>query len=199
MLIDLIRYGHILGLALGFGLAIYADLKLLRGLTRPISTAMITSLREVHGYVAVGLVGLWATGLMLIATKAAFGPAGLSDKLYVKVMLATLLTSNAVAIGRIALPMMAKAEGRLFSELALPARVTLCLLGGFSAASWVSLAALGTFQGFKVMPVDEILAILRWPFLGAAMGAVAIAVALPYLHMLHRSTKPLVLRTPVRA
>ena len=181
MAVDLVRFFHLVGLALGFGLAIYADARCMRSLQRPTGAADLAALRQIHGFVAAALIVLWVSGLTLLALRTGFDPAAISDKLRVKLCLATLLTVNAVMSGRVALPMMERAGGLAFAALPLQSRCLLAMIGGASAASWAGLMALGVFGVFKTMAFVEIAALLSLGFVVSFTGALTLAVLAPYL------------------
>ena len=100
MWIDLIRFGHIAGLALGLGLAIYADHRFLRTLTRPLRREDVDLLSTIHGHVVTALSVLWLTGIMLLYVRTGFQAENVTPKLVFKVLIVSVLTVNAVLIGR---------------------------------------------------------------------------------------------------
>ena len=186
MLIDVVRFGHLIGIALGFGLAIYADGRFLRALSAPVRAAELETVRAIHSHVVVAMGILWATGMALLYVRTGFELAQFSPKLYFKIGLVSLLTFNAVLIGRRAIPQMARYEGWSYMEMPVRARLQLAFIGAVSAACWISLLALGVFQAFKTMPAAAIADVLRWVFIPPFVGAAAIALVLPLVHAARR-------------
>ena len=182
MLIDLVRFGHIIGIALGLGLAIYADGRFLRALSAPLRQTELETLKAIHTHVVVAMAILWLTGLALLYVRTGFELAKFSPKLMFKVGLVSVLTLNALLIGRRVIPLMQHYEGWSYVEMPLRPRLRLALIGAVSAACWISLLALGVFQAFKTMGALEIVDVLRWLIVPPFVGAVAIALVLPVGH-----------------
>ena len=186
MWIDLVRFGHVIGIALGLGLAIYADGRFLRALSSPVRRSELETLKAIHHHVIVAMGILWLTGLALLYVRTGFDLAEFAPKLYFKIGLVSVLTINAVMIGRRVLPAMERFEGWAYVEMPVRVRMQLALIGAVSAACWISLLALGVFQAFKTMEASAIADVLRWVFIPPFVGAVAIAVVLPVIHKLRR-------------
>ncbi|MBT8413752.1 MAG: hypothetical protein KJO30_05420, partial [Boseongicola sp.] len=66
LLNDGVRLVHLLGLALGFGVALLADGSAARAVLRPLQEREVVMLKMLHHVVTFGLVLLWASGLMLL-------------------------------------------------------------------------------------------------------------------------------------
>ncbi|MEM8788696.1 MAG: hypothetical protein AAGE76_10575 [Pseudomonadota bacterium] len=173
MLLDLVRFGHVIGISLGFGLAIYADRRFLRSLAVPITAEEIETMRAIHRHVMVAMGLLWVTGALLLYHRTGFAAAAFAPKLIFKIAIVTVLTANAFVIGHWAVPHFQRHIGAAFVEFPLRLRLKLSLVGGLSAGCWLSLLALGVFQGFKTMPAGQIADILQWtmalPLIGAAL------------------------------
>ncbi|RMF40464.1 MAG: hypothetical protein D6754_03115 [Alphaproteobacteria bacterium] len=177
LVFDVVRLGHLVGLALGLGLAIYADSRFLGTITRPVSGHRLLELRRIHRFVAASLVLLWLSGLTLLVLRTGLDPAKISPKLIAKLLVVGLLTANAFVIGRMALPLLSFAEGLIFHELPLIWRLRLGVTGAVSAGSWISATLLGTVGAFKAMGAAQL---AQW---GAAVmgGALAAGLALALL------------------
>ena len=74
MINDAARAVHLLGLALGFGVAIMADLSASRLLVRPLDAREVDTLHGYHRTVALGLTLFWASGLPVDVQYASAGP-----------------------------------------------------------------------------------------------------------------------------
>ncbi|MEM8869724.1 MAG: hypothetical protein AAGB10_06860 [Pseudomonadota bacterium] len=186
MLLDIVRFGHVIGIALGLGLAIYADGRFLRALSSPIRAGELEVLRAIHAHVLVAMGILWATGLILLYVRTGFVPSEFAPKLFFKVSVVTLLTVNAVLIGRRVMPKLERYEGFSFIQMPVLIRVQLSLIGAVSAACWLSLLALGVFQDFKRMSAGAIADVLQWFFMIPLAGAMTLALFAPTVFAVKR-------------
>lgn len=143
---DIIRYGHLLCVAAAMGSAFFADWTVLRSLNRPISNALIETLSAQHKFVARLFVIVWVTGATLLWWRTGFQAAEMTPKLVYKVVIVTILSMNAFAIGWVALPLMRRNIGCSFLDLRLRDKLTLSLAASISTTSWLLAAALGTSQ-----------------------------------------------------
>ncbi len=176
---DAARAAHLVGLALGFGTAILADFCAARSLYRPLDQRDFDMLHQYHRTVVFGLAVFWASGLVLLWLRTGFDPANFSPKLMAKLGVVSLLTVNAVLIGRIGLPTMLEWFGLRYGALPLPHRLRLAALAGMSLAGWISALALGVFSAMKTFEwatLSEIIGVIYVVGLG---GALATAFAAP--------------------
>jgi len=178
---DAARAAHLLGLALGFGVAILADFSAARSLIRPLDTREIDSLERYHRMVSFGLALFWASGLVLLYLRTGFQVENFSPKLMAKLGVVAFLTINAVLIGRIGLSTLRKWQGCRFGAIPLAERLRVAALAGISGAGWISALALGVFSTLKTMPwevLSEMIGIIYMLGLG---GALLTALAAPIL------------------
>jgi hypothetical protein len=117
LLNDAARALHLLGLALGFGVAIVADMSAARLFIRPLDAREIATLHRFHRMVALGLVLFWISGLVLLWLRTGFDVANFSPKLLTKLGVVTFLTVNAILIRRLGLPVIEALQGRRFGAL----------------------------------------------------------------------------------
>ncbi len=165
LLNDAARAAHLVGLALGFGVAIMADLCAARSLFRPLQDHEFDDLHRYHRTVAFGLALFWASGLVLLWLRTGFALENFSPKLIAKLCVVSLLTLNAYLIGRIGLPTMIAYAGTSFGALPLSHRLRLGALAGMSGAGWIAALALGVFSMLKT---------IEWPVLSEIIGAIYI-------------------------
>lgn len=165
LLNDAARAAHLVGLALGFGVAIMADLCAARSLFRPLQNHELEDLHRYHRTVAFGLALFWASGLVLLWLRTGFVFENFSPKLIAKLCVVGLLTVNAYLIGRIGLPTMIAWAGSSFGALPLAHRLRLGALAGMSGAGWIAALALGVFSAMKTF---------EWPVLSEIIGAIYI-------------------------
>lgn len=181
LLNDAARAVHLLGLALGFGVAIIADLSASRTLVRPLSIAEIETLERYHRMVAVGLSLFWISGLVLLWLRTGFDPENFSPKLLAKLGVVTLLTFNAILIGKIGLNAIIEWEGARFGELPFMERLQLGALAGLSGAGWISALSLGVFSTLKTMDWALLSELIGAIYLMGLVGAILIACAAPII------------------
>ncbi|MCG6885168.1 MAG: hypothetical protein LJE62_15575 [Silicimonas sp.] len=171
---DAARAAHLVGLALGFGVAIMADLCAARSLFRPLQDHEFDDLHRFHRTVAFGLTLFWASGLVLLWLRTGFAPENFSPKLITKLCVVALLTVNAYLIGRIGLPTLMAWAGCRFGALPMAHRLRLAALAGLSGAGWISALTLGVFSAMKTFEWDvlsEIIGAIYVTFLIAALAA----------------------------
>ncbi|MDJ0640600.1 MAG: hypothetical protein QNJ20_17380 [Paracoccaceae bacterium] len=178
---DAARATHLLGLALGFGVAIIADLCAARSLFRPLSRHEFEDLQRYHRTVGLGLAIFWLSGLILLWLRTGFVVAEFSPKLMVKLGVVSLLTVNAILIGRIGLPTMMEWAGCRFGALPLAHRLRLAALAGMSGAGWISALALGAFSAMKTFDWDMLSGIIGTIYFVGLGGALLTATFAPVL------------------
>ncbi len=178
---DAARAIHLLGLALGFGVAIMADLKATRMLIRPLDAREIDTLHAYHRTVALGLALFWASGLVLIWLRTGFQPENFSPKLLAKLGIVTLLTVNAIMIGRIGLAALDRWYGFRFGAIPFADRARLSALAGLSGAGWISALTLGVFSKMKTMNWETLSEIIGVIYLLGLFAALASTFLSPLL------------------
>ena len=182
IIIDCIRFAHVIGLALGLGLALFADFRFLRALCEPIQKADIRFLQRVHVAVMTALFILWLSGLSLLYVRTGFEPSAFSPKLIAKLLVVTILTVNAIAIAKIAMPLLRAAIGQSIYDIALVYRTALITIGAISAASWMGALMLGIFAAFKLMPGPTIIVAMQMYFAFTLVGAVLFSCFATTIH-----------------
>lgn len=178
---DAARAIHLLGLALGFGVALVADLSAARLLLRPLDRSEIAALERFHRMVAFGLVLFWLSGLVLLWLRTGLDIANFSPKLVAKLGVVTLLTFNAILIGKIGLTVVKKLGNRRFGALPTGVRIQMSLLGSLSTAGWVSALALGVFSQLRTTPWSVLSEIIGMIYLLALIGGFAAAIIAPFI------------------
>lgn len=182
LLNDAARAAHLIGLALGFGVAILADLCAARSLVRPLYDHEFEDLHRYHRTVAFGLALFWASGLTLLWLRTGFDPDNFSPKLIAKLCVVSLLTVNAYLIGRIGLPTMMAWAGHRFGTLPLAHRLRLASLAGMSGAGWISALALGVFSMMKTFEWEALSEIIGAIYVVGLGGALTTAFLAPLLN-----------------
>ena len=176
LLLDSVRAGHLIGLAMGFGPAICADVLVARSFFRPIRQRDVDLLKWLHLIVFGGLAVLWITGLILLQIRTGFDLANFSPKLMTKVFVVILLTGNAMAIGIYALPRFNDHVGVQFGKIDPPTLINLTIIAGVSMACWLSALALGAFSQLKPLSYEALQAVFAPVFLVGLTGAVLVGL-----------------------
>ena len=158
-LLTIMKMLHLVGLVMGFGGAVAADLLILRrAALTPIRAHTIRQAKILSHAVFAGLGLLWASGAALVWIRAAADPHFLlNEKLWAKVAIVIILTINGAAVHRFALGHVAQRVGlRLFDNLSANALAGLALIGAISSVSWFAPFLLGTAAelNFKVKMED---------------------------------------------
>jgi len=172
--------GHLLGVVLGFGAALFLDFYLLRHLYwRPVSRMTLDLIQFGERLVAVGLAVLWLSGLGFVALCYLDTPDKLANpKLWAKIAIVCALTINGFAIHAVMMPWARSRLGLpLLSDTALSKALPLLVVGVISATSWFSAFALGILRELNfVMPGWMIVSAY-----GAALGAAMLGASAMHL------------------
>lgn len=178
---DLMRATHLLGMALGFGIAVLADLFAARAVIRALDDRDIETLEILHRLVSMGLVLLWISGLALLWLRTGFDLDRFSPKLMTKVVVVVFLTANALAIGRVGLPTMRAYQSWRFGDLPPPQRLQLSALATISAACWISALILGVFSQLKPLQWEALSLYIGIVYLSALVAAMVMAFTTPII------------------
>jgi uncharacterized membrane protein SirB2 len=172
MMLDATRAIHLIGLAVGLGPAICADVLVLRSFFRPIQHRDLNMLKWLHRAAFLGLALLWASGLYLLQIRTGWELAQFSPKLITKIIAVVLLTANAIAIGLYALPRFGHHLGQRFGQIDPPALLNMSIIAGLSMSCWISALSLGVFSQLKPLPFDSLQLVFVPIFLLGLSGAV---------------------------
>ena len=178
---DAARGVHLLGLAMGFGVALVADASAARSLIRPLDARELLMLQRYHRVVLFGLALFWSSGVVLIWLRTGFEASSFSPKLQAKIGIVCVLTVNAMLIGKIGLPVMFHYQGFRFGVLPIAERLRLALLGALSSACWISAMALGVFSQLKTVSWEVLNQIIGAIFLLGLTGALLTVLISPLL------------------
>ncbi|MEO1679426.1 MAG: hypothetical protein AAFU80_14840 [Pseudomonadota bacterium] len=175
---DLVRYAHLLAVAVGLGGAVMADLTIARNLGTPVTGGLTARLRELHLTVRTGLIAMWVTGLVLVAIRTGLDPAAVTPKLWSKLAVVSILSLNALVLGRVILPMLERNRGMRPVDLPWSEM----LVGGWAAAvsttSWLLALALGASALLKTGAASLFVVLLPAAYGLALAGATVMILAL---------------------
>lgn len=171
---------HLAALVTCAFLVLGADLTAARSAFRSLAEAEFKRLHRYHSLLTKGLVVFWITGLFLIWRGTGFDLEQFSPKLTAKVLVVTLLTMNALAIGRFALPYFEGKQGMTLGQFNLGVRVRLTGCAALSSASWISAFCLGAIPWLKTASVVELVNFLGPIYTACLVGAGLVALLSPH-------------------
>ena len=176
LFLDAVRAGHLIGLAVGFGPAICADLLVAKSFFKPIEQRDVDLLKKLHLVVFGGLALLWVTGLLLLQIRTGFEVSQFTPKLMTKIILVIVLTGNAMAIGIYAMPRFDSHVGVMFGKIDPPTLINLTIIAGLSMSCWLSALALGAFSQLKPLSYESLQAVFVPVFTIGLTGAVLVGL-----------------------
>ncbi len=140
---DLLVLSHLMALAVGLGTVLLTDLHILRHAFRPLQQDDTQLIKRAHKIITVALWGLWITGLGLFYLKTNGDLAAASPKLWAKLATVILLTTTAMAMSRVAVPIINAVVGQRLVDLRLGTKLLLASFAAMSAAGWLTALLLG--------------------------------------------------------
>ena len=165
-LLSLIKILHLMGLIMGFGGAVLADLTILRNaILKPIRHQTVTTVRSLSHICFAGLGMLWVSGAALVYIRVSADPHMLmNEKLWAKIMIVIILSVNGIMVHRIALTRLVRREGRrLFTTDRQVEIARLTFIGAVSSVSWLLPFILGVATEFNfTVRAIEVLSFYLW-------------------------------------
>lgn len=169
MLVDAIVFFHLLCVALGLGVAVRLDFMFFQSRFKKPEQSLLDDAAQSHVIIIAALIGLWCTGLCLIKLRTDFDPAAFTPKLWIKLIVVTMLTLNGLIIGRFALPVMARFRDRPLLAIPLQFKLPMAISAATSAFCWFTALALGAMATLKTQ---------SWSMLGWAFAIEYVIVLL---------------------
>jgi hypothetical protein len=142
-IVDVVRFSHVLTVAVGLGAAFLADYHSLRRLGLPVDDDLLVTLHACHSLVWTALIGMWCTGLCLVYIRTGFDVGNFSPKLFGKLITVSILTLNAIWIGRYVIPTIEEHRNRSIMWLPLRQKLRLAFAAALSTTSWLLALAMG--------------------------------------------------------
>ncbi|MGJ8547730.1 MAG: hypothetical protein ACSHWZ_19990 [Sulfitobacter sp.] len=176
ILIDLIRYAHLLFLVLGMGPALYYDLRSLHRIRQPVSQNDLDELRRIHSIVSIACVGLWLSGAALIWVRTQFDISEFTPKLWSKAVVVSTLTVNAIVLSIFVIPALDRIKGSRVVAIPLGRLVGMNFCAGVSLSCWMLALILGSSSVLKTAGWDLLLPVLFGVFAACISGVMAIVL-----------------------
>ncbi len=171
-----VRSVHLSVLVISTFLVVSADLTAVKSAFRSLGDADFQRLHRNHSFLSKCLVLFWMSGLFLVWRGTGFELEQFSPKLIAKIAVVALLTANAVAIGKFALPYMERNQGMTFGQFSFPVRMRLAGSAGVSSASWISAFCLGALPWLKTASAEELIAFIGPIYAVCFVGACCVAM-----------------------
>lgn len=154
---------HLLGCTFGVGASTILDLRILRLLSgRAVSDEDLAFARFLSGFVRLGLLLLWLSGLCFLVRYWLVAPELLGNpKLHAKIAVVLTLTLNGALIEIYVMPFLVRQRDRaLFDGLTPRTQIAALVVGTVSATSWYAAFALGLLREWNfTMPGGTIIAL----------------------------------------
>jgi hypothetical protein len=148
--IDLARFAHIITVAVGFGAAFLTDMHAVTRLSGTIDKSFLSTLRNFHTTIAISVVAMWITGLLMVFIRTGFDVSLFSPKLISKLVIVSILTLNAIVIGKFIMPILEDSVGQSLLWLPFPTQLMLAGVGAISTSSWLLALLLGSSKVLAV-------------------------------------------------
>lgn len=171
-LLSLIKLVHLLGLIMGFGGAILADVLILRGaILSPIEKKTVHAVRGLSHLVFAGLALLWLSGIILVGIRVSADPnVWMNQKIWAKVIIVSILTVNGIFVHNIALGRLAARQSQKLFSVNRPYELAgLSLVAAISSVSWIVPFVLGvatefnfTVRAVGILAVYSVLVVVGW-------------------------------------
>lgn len=177
---DMIRFIHLLAIAIGLGTVVSTDIISFRRVERPVTEEYIQAVEGAHGVIVIAFIAAWISGIALIGVTTGFDVASFSTKLWCKIGVVSLLAITAYAVKRLVMPILRFAEGRTLMEAPLGDKLIMAFCAGMSMSGWGSALLLGGLGMAKAMP--------GWLLVAMILGVhvVVVTVAIRTALSLHR-------------
>lgn len=176
LLNDIIVYFHLLFVAIGLGLAVRLDFIFFRGRHARPSQVLLADTALSHQMISTALVGLWGTGICLVYLRTGFVLAEFSPKLWVKLIIVTMLSVNAIIIGIFVMPIMERYNDRPVLAIPLRYKLPMAVSAATSAFCWFTALALGAMATLKTQSWETLGLIFGLEFALGIMVAVSLAL-----------------------
>lgn len=177
---EFVRNVHLATLAICAWLVISADFTAAKSSFQPLNDNDFKRLHRSHHLLAWGLVMFWCSGAYLIWLGTAFDLSQFSPKLIAKITVVSVLSLNAIIIGKFALPYLERNRFMTFGELPVEIRLRLAFCASISSASWIGAFCLGSIPHLKTASAAELLGFLVPIYAGLELVAILLAVLSGY-------------------
>ncbi len=165
---------HISGIALGLGGAIAGHVVAMRCLMHDGPSPRPGLIWSLHVLVIVGLCLLWASGTALVVSKFSF--ATLPPKVALKLVIATVLSFNALLMQEYLIPLGSKVSRPLVLNLSRGDVIKASLIGSTSLCCWLSIASVAFITPLHQLPLMQLFGLWLGFWACLAVGGVLLVM-----------------------
>ncbi|WP_131801603.1 hypothetical protein [Cognatiyoonia koreensis] len=126
--------------------------------------------------ISTAVVGLWGTGICLIYIRTGFVAAEFSPKLWMKLIIVTALTMNAMVIGAYVMPVMNRFSDRPVLAIPVKYRLPMAVSAATSVFCWFTALALGSMAMLKVQPWNTLAPVIAIEYAVGLLIAISVAL-----------------------
>ncbi len=159
LLIEALTVLHIVGLCVGFGGAVLADILMVHAAVSPRGAIDGRQYWRINRYAALGLTAVWLSGLAIVALT--FALPSVPQQIVVKLGLATLLAMTLTVFGKRFRAILDGSPQPLAATISLRQSSEIVLATSLSLTCWVSALLVSKAAFFRTMDVSHIAA---WTF-----------------------------------
>lgn len=175
MLKSLIVFAHLITVCMALGSVFVMDIKLLLWRKHKPNKIQLQRMEETQSIANYALIGLWITGAVIILYG--YNLEGmkyvLNEKLWAKIFVVFVLTTNGFFLHKIAFP---KLKHHALVDIPQPMLAIVMVMGAISSISWLFAAYLGIARHWSYsMPILNILVIYACLIITACIGAIVIS------------------------
>ena len=178
ILTDSVRYTHLFSVALGIGASFLADSLVLTNLTRPVEQSLLDRLHHYHRLVWLALIAMWISGAAMVYIRTGFVLENFSPKLYSKLAVVSMLTLNALLIGRFATPVVRRNLGRTLLDMPMRRKLPFAWIAAVSSTSWLIALAMGESKVLAASGWSVFVYLVPLAYLGSLLIASLVTVSL---------------------
>jgi len=176
MLADLLIYFHLVFVAVGLGIAVRLDILFFLGRNVRPGQVLLADTAFSHRMISTAVLGLWGSGLGLVYVRTGFVLDEFSPKLWMKLLIVTSLSVNAIFIGTYVMPMMERFKDRPVLAIPLKFRLPMAISAATSVFCWFTALALGSMTMLQAQPWDILVSVIAIEYAFGLFVAISIAV-----------------------
>ena len=160
---DALLIAHVIGLVIGFGVAISIDFLLLRALlSRRLSPIILDVAVHAAKLTTFGLLILWLSGIGFLLEYSNTAPEKLENpKIYAKIIIVALLSLNGYLIHRLVFPILWRYTGKdILGSASIRVLFLFCACAAISTVSWIFPLVFGLNSALNfTYPAEDLLAL----------------------------------------
>lgn len=137
---------------------------------------MLADALQSHHMIISAMLGLWVTGLSLIYLRTGFEISEFAPKVFMKLVVVSLLSVNAVIISTYVLPVLERFKDRPLLAMPITYKLPMAVSAASSIICWFSALALGSMAFFKTQTWETLISSFAVVYLAGLIVAVSVAL-----------------------